>query len=178
VHELPSILALDLGTRTGWALQHDGREESGVQAFDLQRGESPGMRFVRFNAWLREITEPLTWAAGDGRVVLIGYEAPHHRGGAATEVANGFSTRVQEHAARFELNHVAVHSATLKKWVTGTGRAQKHVMIEAVRRRGWIPMGPHDDQLTDDEADAIGLLHYLEQVVLGKATAWMRRPRA
>ena len=49
---LASILALDLGSTCGWALRPDGRLESGVQVFDLKRGESPGMRFVRFSAWL------------------------------------------------------------------------------------------------------------------------------
>ena len=41
---MPAILALDLGTRTGWALAEHGRVESGVHVFDVQRGESPGMR--------------------------------------------------------------------------------------------------------------------------------------
>jgi hypothetical protein len=33
------ILAVDLGTRTGWALWDGARTESGVQVFDLKRGE-------------------------------------------------------------------------------------------------------------------------------------------
>jgi hypothetical protein len=41
-----AILALDLGTRTGWAPAEHGRVESGVQVFDVRRGESPGMRPV------------------------------------------------------------------------------------------------------------------------------------
>jgi len=43
------IIGLDPGIRTGWALCRQGRIlESGVQTFALARGESPGMRFLRF----------------------------------------------------------------------------------------------------------------------------------
>jgi len=82
------ILALDLGTKTGWALAENDRTESGVQVFDVRRGESPGMRYLRFNRWLEELT------GATPKPDLIAYEQPHHRGGAATEIAAGFSTRV------------------------------------------------------------------------------------
>jgi hypothetical protein len=36
-----TILALDLGTHTGFALLANGVTESGVQVFDVRRGESP-----------------------------------------------------------------------------------------------------------------------------------------
>jgi hypothetical protein len=165
--DLYAVLALDLGTFTGWALRVEGRLESGVQEFAVKRGESPGMRYVAFNRWLREIATPLLDVAADGRLALIAYEAAHHRGGAATEIANGFTTRVQEHCARWQFNHVSVHSATLKKWVSGNGRASKDAIAEAVQRRGWLPAGSHASALTDDELDAIGLLHYVEAEVLG-----------
>jgi hypothetical protein len=50
-----NILALDLGTRTGWAMAENGRTKSGVQLFDVKRGESPGMRYLRFNRWLEDM---------------------------------------------------------------------------------------------------------------------------
>ncbi|WP_432214628.1 hypothetical protein, partial [Salmonella enterica] len=50
------VLALDLATKTGWALvDRQGVLTSGVQSFPLRRGESPGMRWLRFRRWLREI---------------------------------------------------------------------------------------------------------------------------
>lgn len=146
-----AILALDLGTKTGWALRLQGRFEHGVQEFVVKRGESPGMRYVRFNRWLRETGTYATF---------IAYEAPHHRGGAATEVANGFATRVQEFCAEMGAEHTAVHTATLKKWLTGSGNAKKPEMMAAVAAR-WCAVE------TDDEADAIALLHYVETEVLG-----------
>ena len=40
------ILSLDLATAAGWASKILGRR-SGVVEFQLKRGESPGMRFLR-----------------------------------------------------------------------------------------------------------------------------------
>ena len=169
-----NILALDLGTRTGWALSESGRIESGVQVCDVKRGESPGMRFVRFNRWLQEATDnhdPNAPAVStDGtlyyrpRVDIIVYEQAHHRGGAATEVAAGFATRVQEFCARHGIEHAAVHSATLKKFTTGSGRGDKTVMFRAALAKGWLSGTRaivEDRPLVDDnEVDAICLLHY------------------
>jgi len=138
------LLALDLGIRMGWALWDGARLESGVQLFDLKRGESPGMRYLRFRRWLEEV--------GAG-VQLIVYEAAHHRGGAATEIAAGFTTRVQEFCAARGLEHASVHTATLKKWTTGKGNADKAAMLEAVVRR-WTACQD------DNEADAIALAYY------------------
>jgi crossover junction endodeoxyribonuclease RuvC len=169
-HVLASILALDLGLQTGWALLHDGRIESGVEHFAVRGGESPGMRFVYFNRWLHRITAPLLEAAADGIPTVIAYEAAHHRGRAATELGYGWATRVQEFAARFELNHVPVHSGQLKRWVTeGNGRASKDEMLAAVRRRGWLPPGKLPQEVSDDETDALGLLHFVETEIVGKS---------
>ncbi len=139
------LLALDLGTRCGWALCERGRIEHGVQVFEVRRGESPGFRYLRFTRWLEDL----------GRVGLdlVVYEQTHQRGGAATEVAAGFATRVQEFCARRGVEHAAVHSATLKKWTTGKGNADKAGMRAAVARR-WQAVE------SDDEADAVALLHF------------------
>lgn len=138
---MTAILGLDLGTHTGWAaIYPDDHVESGVQHFELARGDSPGMRWLRFNAWLDEV---LRLTHPD----LVVYEQAHHRGGAATEIAIGFATRVQEACAEWGIEHTTVHSATLKKFATGSGRAGKPEMIEAAETRWGM-------QLTDDEADA------------------------
>ncbi len=51
-----TILALDLGTITGWALRgSDGHITSGSESFRPQRFEGGGMRFLRFKRWLTEL---------------------------------------------------------------------------------------------------------------------------
>lgn len=141
------ILALDCATKTGWALCRDGViEESGVQEFSLQRGESPGMRFLRFRRWL------MNFGATIPDVVV--YEQSHHRGGAATELCVGMTTRAQEWAAEIQAESLPVHSGRLKKWATGNGAAGKEQMIEAAAVKTGITI------LDDNHADAILLALY------------------
>ena len=144
-----TVIALDLGTHTGWALHEHGRITSGVQVFDVKRGESPGMRYLRLDRWLDEV-------AGAGLALLV-YEQPHMRGGHATEVLAGFATRVQAWCAQHGVEHQAVHTATLKKWTTGRGNADKAAMLAEAAIR-W----PHlvAEGCDDNQVDALALLHY------------------
>jgi Holliday junction resolvasome RuvABC endonuclease subunit len=152
------ILALDLSTRTGWALGSGERYESGVQAFDLKRGESPGMRYVRFRRWLEEVLPS---------VELVVYEqvvpAPAKFGGAsARELAYNFAGRVQEVCALRGIEHTNVWPSSLKKWTTGKGNASKELMVAFVVAK-WKPVRD------DNEADAIALLHYAQAEIVAQA---------
>ena len=51
-----TILALDLGTTTGWAIRgFDGLITSGTVSFKPGRYDGGGMRYLRFTNWLSEI---------------------------------------------------------------------------------------------------------------------------
>ena len=144
------ILGLDLGTKTGWAIRTAaGRVTSGHHELTLRRGESPGMRFLRFRAFLRELLE--LGELGPGSVVA--YEQAHHRGGHATSLAVGLVTVALEEAAARELETAPVHTGTLKKFATGSGAAGKPAMIEAAQELFGLP-----DLTSDDEADALHVL--------------------
>ena len=152
------ILALDLATKTGWALQdRDGQILSGVKEFPLKRGESRGIRFLRFRKWLREILETGNFGCRfcDNTPGVIVYEQAHHRGGYATEVAVGLVTDVLAEAAREGIEHMSVHSGTLKKATTGSGRSSKADMIAQVKL--WYP---NTHIIDDNHADALCLLNY------------------
>lgn len=153
-----NILAIDPGSHLGWALSLAGALESGVEDLSLRRGESPGARYLRLRRWLAEIDELARRTTGR-HLELIVFEQPHSRGGYSTEVLYGFVTRLQEMAAATPgCDCVGVHTATLKKRTTGSGRAGKPEMIAAARER-W-GREPADD----NEADALCLLAYaLEQ---------------
>ena len=148
---MTKIVAFDFGSRTGWAALKDGHIESGVQVFELSRGESQGMRFIRFRRWLEEIL-------GLIQPGLCVYEAAHHRGGHATELLVGMTTRLQEACAEKGIEYAAVHSATLKKFATGSGRADKLVMMK--RAAVLFPGRKIED---DNEADALLLLGYARE---------------
>jgi len=141
-----NILALDCGTKTGWATIIDGNIESGVQDFTKKRGESNGMLFLHFNKWLREVTP---WD-----ITLIAYEQAHHRGGAATEIGVGLMTRVMEFAVSIEADYMSVHTGTLKKNTVGKGNASKDEMM------AWFKTKVGRDPVDDNEADAYAILKY------------------
>ncbi len=140
-----NILALDTGIHTGWATLIDGQIESGVQDFSKRRGESNGLMFMRFNAWLEEMRRLSDYD-------LVVFERAHHRGGYAAEVGLGLTTRVQEFAARYSAEYMAVHSLTLKKFITGSGKASKEDMMTFFEKETGRKPG------SDDEADAYCLL--------------------
>lgn len=139
------ILALDCATATGWATNCAGGVESGVQRFDLQRGSSPGMRFLEFRLWLRSVVETF-------RPEVVVYEQAHHRGGAATELGVGMATRVMEVASELGTEYRACHTATLKAFACENGSASKEAMIRAAQHRFGRKVAD------DNEADALLLL--------------------
>ena len=144
-----NILALDLATRTGWAEQVGKEKDYGSVDFSVGRGESPGIRFLKMRKWLTD-------KHVRGAYELVIYEQPHHRGGAATMVCVGLACEVQAFAAMHHLDLTNVHTATLKKWATGNGRASKEDMVRTAVSLGYQPMN-------DDEADAIHLLRYAKE---------------
>ena len=158
------ILALDTATKTGWATLINWQIESGVQDFTKKRGESPGILFLRFNAWLMGIalkTLPGSTAAAPFTEILedgykpfdvIVYEQAHHRGGYAANLCVGLTTRLQEFAARIGAESMAVQSGTLKKATTGKGNASKEEMMV------WFKEQTGRDPIDDNEADAYALL--------------------
>lgn len=143
------ILALDLATKTGWGIAHDGKlVESGVQDFSPKRGESPGMRFLMFRRWLEKMVGPEFATDVD----LIVFEQAHHRGGAPTEVGVGLSTHTMSVAASVHVDYATVHTGTLKKFAAGHGKAPKLEMIVAARK--FWDITPTDD----NHADALCVL--------------------
>lgn len=184
------ILALDMATRTGWALWDGSRMESGVQDFSPQRGESPGMRYLYFNRWLSDMAleddHPILACRTKHRVDLIWYEQNFRRGGHASEVAAGFTTRVHELCAGHGIEYGQLNAMTLKKWATGSGKADKEAMkIAAVIRKhrqvaSDVPALVLKSMATlmdDNEADSILLLAYAMEKFLGEKE-WNAQPAA
>jgi Holliday junction resolvasome RuvABC endonuclease subunit len=154
----PGILALDLGTTTGWALRFDtGRITSGVETFKPRRFEGGGMRYVRFTDWLVEIA---MHAHGIRRVVFE--EVRRHAGTDASHVYGGFLATLTSWCEEHEVPYEGVPVGTIKRFATGKGNADKAAMIAAVRARGFVPAD-------DNEADAIALLLWATDAKGGRA---------
>lgn len=150
------VLAIDAATTTGWATNCAGLE-SGRQSFPAKRGESPGMRYIRFRLWLQELLRTL-------QPEVVVYEAPaaHHPGAHAAEIAYALSTRVQELAAEAGVECTSLAPTALKRFATGSGGAKKEAMKDAAEARF-----PHYDRSQDgcrgeggDEADALLLMSW------------------
>jgi Holliday junction resolvasome RuvABC endonuclease subunit len=144
------ILSLDCATKTGWCLWERGTTmpfESGVQDFSKIRGESNGIMFLKFRKWLKDLL--ILW-----KIKVVVYEQAHHRGGAATEICVNLTGRVQEVCAELGIEYATVHTMTLKKHATGSGKADKSAMIQVATK---ILNRPPID---DNEADAVLLGRY------------------
>ena len=146
---VPSILALDLGTQTGWAVRdRDGTVTSGTESFKPQRFEGGGMRYLRFKRWLTEIKQSC-----DGIEAVYFEEVRRHAGVDAAHAYGGFMAHLTAWCEHHQIPYQGVPVGTIKKHATGKGNASKDQMIGAVRLRGHAPAD-------DNEADAIALLHW------------------
>ena len=142
-----TILALDLGTTTGWALRgHDGLITSGTTSFKPGRFDGGGMRYLRFTNWLTELDRL------SGPIAAIYYEeVRRHIGTDAAHVFGGLMASLTSWAELRGVPYAGVPVGTIKRHVTGKGNAPKQAMIDAARARGFSPAD-------DNEADAIAIL--------------------
>ncbi len=114
-----SILALDLGTVTGWALSGpDGTRTSGVMSFRPDRFEGGGMRFLRFKRWLTE-----TKNAVGGIDAVYFEEVRRHAGTNAAHIYGGFLGHVTAWCEHHGIPYQGVPVGTIKRHVTGKGNA-------------------------------------------------------
>lgn len=145
--KVSTILALDLATHCGFAFESAGVRESGVADFSPRKNERYGYRFIRFNVWLYR------WYERNVDLVVYEKPIPFHSGQAASQLAYGFSSRVEEFCARYDLRCECVQPNVLKKFATGNGAAKKENMIRFAQA---LKPGVTDD----NEADALWLLEY------------------
>ena len=145
---MPTILALDLGTTTGWAMLCDGTITSGSQSFKPQRFEGGGMRFLKFKRWLAD-----TKACTDGLDAVYFEEVRRHAGVDAAHAYGGFMAHLTAWCEHHEIPYQGVPVGTIKKHATGKGNAGKSEMLADAQSRGFNPQD-------DNEADALALLNW------------------
>jgi len=143
---MKSILALDLGTTTGYAIGKPDNVITGTWNLAPSRGDGGGMRFVKFRARLIELH------AAVGFEIVFYEEVRKHRGTAAAHVYGGLQAVLTAWCEENKIPYEAVPVGTIKKFATGKGNADKEAMKTAVRGWGYEPAD-------DNEADAIALFH-------------------
>lgn len=141
-----TILALDLGTQTGWAMKCDSGIKSGSVNFSTKRNEGGGMRYLRFKRWLDSINSGITEIHFE--------EVRRHAGTQAAHVYGGLMGTLTAWCEEHSIPYSSVPVGVIKKSATGKGNASKQEMIDAMFNKGYLP----ED---DNHADALALLEYV-----------------
>ena len=145
----PTLLSLDLGTSTGWAISTaQGLISSGSVRFKHDRWQGGGMRFVKFMLFLNGLNQ----AAGPLDLVFF-EEVRRHLGVDAAHAYGGFMAHLTAWCEKEAIAYEAVPVGTIKRHATGRGNACKNLMMKAARDRGHQPVD-------DNEADALALLYW------------------
>lgn len=147
---MKAVLAIDIGTTTGWAVRtRDGNVVHDVAHFPPVKDRGPGFRFVKFRAWLADVI-------GD-KVDAVYFERVHGHGKSGVNAAHlygGFVALLMAHCEAKGIPYTGIWVQNVKKHWTGKGNANKDAMLAAARSRGF--------RLEDeayDEADALAILH-------------------
>jgi len=140
-----TLLALDLGTKTGYAVGTAQSHISGVSDFKPGRFEGGGMRYLRFRRWLDDLHAAVEFDE------VVFEEVRRHKATDAAHVYGGLMGVLTTWCEEAAVPYSAVPVGTIKKFATGKGNANKEAVIAAVRSWGFEP----ED---DNEADAIALL--------------------
>jgi Holliday junction resolvasome RuvABC endonuclease subunit len=144
-----NILSLDLGTKTGYAIhQRGGQMTAGSESFAPKLMDGVAARAFKFKRFLPAVTQGI-------EIQVCYYERVlHHSAVQAAHVYGLLEGLLQMWADTNNVRLVAVSPKTIKKFWTGTGNANKILMMSECEKRGFR-VGKDDDM-----SDAIALLHY------------------
>ncbi len=134
-----NILALDIATKTGWRT----KTSSGVWDLKPNRGESEGMRVVRFKSKVKELILL-------ENINLVAYERPAGMHKSSIMVASEMVGVLKDLCIEMNVELSCYSASEIKKFATGKGNASKELMIDAAIKKGFNPKD-------DNEADAIHL---------------------
>ncbi|WP_339045287.1 Holliday junction resolvase [Candidatus Mesenet endosymbiont of Agriotes lineatus] len=136
-----SILTLDLGQQTGWAILEGGVIESGSKSFHVSRFSGGGMQFLNFSNWLNSLKQKFSNIS-----VVYFEEVRRHLGTDAAHIYGGFLAHL---TAWCELCLIKV----LLQKAFYHSNASKSAVIAAIKNKGFTPSD-------DNEADSLALLFY------------------
>ncbi len=141
--QVKTILAVDLGTTTGWAIRNEFGITSGSISFKPSRFEGGGMRYLHFQRWLSELP----------KVNIVYFEeVRRHLGVDSAHAYGGFLSHLTSWCEMNKIPYSGIPVGTIKRFITGKGNASKMEVIKAVEALGHSP-------IDDNEADALALLH-------------------
>jgi len=150
---MKSILAIDLGTKFGYAVYANGITSSGHKDLTRYKGcksrsaDHIGQPISDFRDWLHG-------AITDGRPDVIVIESVYRWSSSAASIAYGrYNGIVVDEACRFEIPVVGYSPTHIKKHWTGKGNCKKDLMIAEAQKRY-----PEENLTDDNECDALAIL--------------------
>ena len=114
-----------------------------------------GRRLLEYSIWLNRM---ILQHGPDTFIIETPIMGGHRANVAATKLLFGLYAVAQILAAKHSLRFLETYPISLKKWFTGSGKAQKPQMIAECRRRGW-------DVTDDNAADALALVAFAESQI-------------
>lgn len=148
-------LALDLGTNMGWALMASGVLSSGSQSFERYKGckskeaDHIGEPVKKLRYWLIDFIRT-------NKVDEIAYENVFRwNSGDAAKAYGGYRGIMLELAACGRIPVYGYSPTAIKKFWCGKGNAKKEAMVAETQK-----LFPDLKLTSDDEADAIAILHF------------------
>lgn len=144
-----NILALDLGQNCGWATMTNGKMKSGVWDLKPSKFDSHGIRFLKFKRHL----EVEIIIGGVEKVYFEGVR--RHIGTDAAHAYGGYMSHVLSVCLENSIPYEGVPVQTIKKHATGSGNADKKLMVETA-----IKKFKRTNVIDDNHADALWLLDY------------------
>lgn len=146
-----NILALDIGTKMGWA---HSLGMSGTFDFSTKRDESAGYKLIRLRSKLNMIL-------GANGVDVLVFEAVRNASvkgrGAVVSMAR-MQGVIELWCEENNVEYKGFSPSAIKKHATGKGQCGKPAMIEAAKKK-WSEKEYLTDK-DDNEADALWLLDY------------------
>lgn len=142
-------LSLDLGVNTGYAILEDnGKIKSGTKTFLFDSSlDRYGKKWVMFDEWLHKINDKRII----DRICFEDVNAACHRSHFASKTYFGLSSTLEKFCEIMGIPYEGIPVTKIKKHIAGHGNATKKEVIEAVRKRGFLPKD-------DNEADALAIL--------------------
>ena len=141
-----SILAIDLGTRTGWAMRIYGQIFSGYVDLKSSRHEGGGYRYLRFRRWLEQqahIPDAVYYE-----------EVRRHLGTDAAHIYGGLLATLTAWCEEHQIPYCGVGVGTIKRFIANKGNASKQEVMDAIHAKGY------EDVDDDNQADALAILFW------------------
>lgn len=144
------ILALDIATKTGWATD----TASGVWNLQINKGESYGMKHIRFKSKVKEVIEL-------EEIDLVVFEKPAGRFVKAVASVSELVGTLIPLCEELKVEYTSYTVSEIKKHATGKGNSGKPEMVRAAELK-W----PDTHIIDDNHADALHILDYAKKLLI------------